>query len=234
MDYKHNKWYRLGKVVFLMSTALVTVTAILMALGQDAAILWFFIGCLIMIIGNSIMVSIKYRYQQMADDELTIGERFAGRVYDIKEYFVKKGILGSCLYFLLIASIVCSAVFGIRAASEAYNYSGTWNMGYKYNLSLYEKNSGLANTALGEAESFEAEGKIAEAKRKQREAENYSELAKKNLKDSAESYKAAVRIKPQRDAKLGQFYIVLGINGVVLAAFVTELVLRKQSRGKKV
>ena len=233
MDYRKNNLYRVGLFVFGVGTADVAVTATLMALGRDSAILWFFLGCFVMIIGNSIMVLVKYKYQQRGEDESTFGEKVSWRVYDIKEFFTKKGVLGTVMFFALITSVVISAVFCVRAAKLAYSYSGSFNAGYEYNLQQYEKNINLAAQIRDESVTLAAEGKVAEANQKQREAERYELLANDHLYESGEYYKTALKLKPLRDAARVRMYVALGFNLLVLALYSAELIIRKNRRGKR-
>ena len=131
MNFKEDRKYKFGRVVFIIGTLDVVVTALMMALGRDAAIAFFFIGCFVMMIGNAVMVSVKFKYQQANEDAPSVGQRIAWRWYDFKEFFKKKGALGSVLFVALLVSILVTSVFGYRALSTAYEYSGYLNGWYK-------------------------------------------------------------------------------------------------------
>lgn len=234
MDFKKDIKYKIGRVIFIIATLAVAVSAVLMFFGVDLAMAPFFVGCFVMMIGNTIMVAVKYRYQQVAKDAPTFGDRVAWRWYDFKEFFKRKGFLGSVLYVLLIAAIVTTAVFGVRAASAAYDYAGTWNGGYKYNLKLYEEQLAEAAAARAESEKFLEEGNIVDANLKERESKRYDTMAEKYLEDSTNNYNTALKLKPIKEKRLGAFFDVLTVSAVVVMAFIAEIILRKILKRNKV
>ncbi len=248
MDYKNDVKYKIGRNIFIVAIIEVGITFIMMAFGQDVAIIPFFIGCAVAIIGNAVMVSVKYKYQSRREEELTFVEKVNGRWYDLKEFFKRKSVTGTVMLLALLVSIGFSAVYTYRGVSLAYEYSGAYNAGYKYNLSLYEKNTKLSKEATDRAEKlyWEAEvlleqGKKADAAKKERDAYSeerdaarYESLAEKNLIDSKDYYKTAQKLKPQRDAALKVMYKVLAINVIIAALFVVEVIIRRKLRGKRV
>ncbi|MBE6798506.1 MAG: hypothetical protein E7525_01830 [Ruminococcaceae bacterium] len=234
MDFKKDNKYKVGRAIFLLGTLDVVVTAVMMFFGRDAAILWFFIGCLVMITGNAVMVSVKYKYQQALEDAPSAGQKIAWRWYDFKGFFKKKGVLGSVLFVALLVSIVSTSVFGIRAFSAYYECNGAYNGGYKYNLKLHEEKKVEAAEARAEWERLFAEGNFAEAYRKEREADRLEVMAETYLKESGDNYELAQKLRPIKEQRLEMFKNVLAVNVWVPVLFIVELITRKLKKRKKI
>lgn len=233
MNFKEDRKYKIGRTIFATATTIVAISAALMFFGVDIAIVPFFLGCFVMIGGNSIMVSVKYKYQQASEDAPSIGQRIAWRFEDFKEFFKKKGVLGSALFVTLLIAIGVTSVFGYRAWSTAYDYNGNLNGGYKYNLKLHEES--LNNAAIARAESEEAfqKGDFAVASRKDKEADRLEFQAETYLIESGEYYKTAVKLKPIKEQRMKTFKKVLAVTVWVPVLFVLELIVRNFKKRKK-
>lgn len=233
MDFKKDRKYKFGRFIFIIGTIDFSIMTLFMWLGKDVAIIPFFIGCFIMIIGNAVMVSVKFKCQQADEDAPSVGQKIAWRWYDFKEFFIKKGVLGSILFVALIAAILTTAVFGYRALSSAYEYSGYMNVGYRYNLRLYEEKLGEVEVARAESAKAFEDGDFAVATRKEKEADRFEFQAETYLKESGENYKIAIKLRPVKEQRLETFKNVLAVTVWVPVLFVWELIARSVKKRKK-
>lgn len=219
MDYKKDKLYKVGFILAAAAVVDLVLGLMFMGLGFDSAIIWFFAGCPVLVVGCWLMQVAKTRYLDYIEGSPTAFDRFMDKIYTVKEFFVRKGAVGSILFILLMASFICSAVSVFKTATAAYNYSGAMNSGYRFNLSESERYYELAAEALENND--------------ERYAERCTLLAEKHLEDSESYYEAALRLKPERDRLVKIMYVVLGVNVGVLAAYIIAVSVHKRNAGDR-
>lgn len=219
MNYKDSKLYKFFRVICIISIVLVAVTAVMMAFGNDAAILWFFIGCILMAIGGAATAQIKYRYQVYTEGDYTLLDRVSDFILGIRDFFLKKGVVGTVAAVLLTVSVLGSFFCAVRAATAAYEYSGAKNAGYQYNLSEAERYRTLASTAKEDGDE---------------RYENYcNEMAEKHLKESESYYSVAEKMKPVKEERLKELYAALAVNTATALFYTGAVLYRKKRSGDK-
>ena len=218
MDYNQDKWYKAFRIVFIISLILVVATAVLMGFGADFAIVWFFVGCLILAVSCVAIAHIKYKYQIYSVGDYTARDRFTDFLEDFKNFFLRKGIVGSIVFVALMVSVVCSLLQSAKAISVTYDYLGAKNAGYAFNLRESERYLKLADEALVSGD--------------ERYAEHCTEMSKKCLEDSESYYKMAVSLKPKMDKQLEILWFALGVNAGVLVVYIITIAAHKRKTGE--
>lgn len=134
MEYKNKKSYRFGKLLVCIALALMIVTFALMGFGKDDAIIWFFFGCFIFVIGSFIMTSVKIKYESTCDGEPPFATRVKFYILDTIKVFLKRGKIRAGLLIVLAVITVFSSVEIVKTFNVFYDRGGAYNIGYKQNL----------------------------------------------------------------------------------------------------
>ena len=216
MDYKQDKWYNVARIVFIASVISAAIAMALMGFGIDFAILWFFVDCIPLALSSVVMANIKYKYQTYNVGDYTAKDRVSDFLEDFKNFFLRKGVVGSIVFVVLMVSVVCSLLQSAKAISVTYDYLGAKNAGYAFNLRESERYLKLAEEALVSGD--------------ERYAEHCTEMSKKCFEDSESYYKIAVRLKPKMDKQLEILWFVLGVNAGILVVYITTVAVHKKRK----
>ena len=219
MDYKQDKWYNVARIVFIASVISAAIAMALMGFGIDFAILWFFVACIPLALSSVVMANIKYKYQTYNVGDYTAKDRASDFFEDFKNFFLRKGVIGSVVFAVLMVSVIYSVLQLGKTVSVTYNYLGAKNAGYAFNLRESERYLKLAEEALVSGD--------------ERYAKHCTEMSKKCLEDSESYYKMAVSLKPKMDKQLEILWFVLGVNvGALVVYIITVAVYKKRKTGE--
>lgn len=219
MDYNQDKWYNVARIVFIASVISAAIAMALMGFGIDFAILWFFVDCIPLALSSVVMANIKYKYQTYNVGDYTAKDRVSDFLEDFKNFFLRKGVVGSIVFVALMVSVVCSVLQLGKTVSVTYDYLGAKNAGYAFNLRESERYLKLAEEALVSGD--------------ERYAEHCTEMSKKCFEDSESYYKIAVRLKPKMDKQLEILWFALGVNAGVLAVYIITIAVHKRKTGEE-
>ena len=219
MYYKDSKWYKFVRIILIISVLLVASTALLMFFGFDGAIIWFFIGCVLLAISSMVIANMKYKSEVYVEGDYTAIDGIKDFFLGIKTFFTKRGIAGSSLFLLTLIVTICFAFQGVKTAGAVYEYLGTKNAGYYYNAREAERYSKLAEEALINGD--------------EKYAERCRILAEKHFADSESSYKTMQKLKPIKDKNLKRLCAIAVAEVGVFIVYLIVLKCYKRKQGDR-
>lgn len=142
MAYKSNVWYKIGLIITLLATAEMSVCFILMGFGNDGAIVWFFLGCVFLVIGFLLMQTIRTRYERAEKRGIEPPPMFSSyiRMWNrMKEESAEKGVFSFLFKLTLIAVTSVTVILAISYGYFTYAKNGMYNNPeYRNDYAVYE------------------------------------------------------------------------------------------------
>ncbi len=220
MDYKNNIFYIIGSGIVALSVIDLVVTFAMMGMGFDNAIIWFFIGCVTLVIGLFMSQTAKRRceegyYEFKRPSKLVVLKENFSSVFG---FLFKRGVIGAVAIILVICSVAVTAILGIRCAKTAFDRGGPLNAGYNYSLSEAERYKSLMEEQLQEGNDIRAE--------------NFKAAMEKAIKDSEEYLKIGQKLTEKLNKQLPPFYYSLAASASMVAFYITVIVLYKRKNLK--
>ena len=217
MYYKDSKWYKIARIILIASVVLVSVSALLMFFGVDAAIIWFFGGCVLLALSSVVIANMKYKSQVYVEGDYTAVDGVKDFFLKLKTFFVKKGIIGSCLFLLTFCVTVCFVFQGLKTVTSVYEYLGAKNAGYAYNYREGERLGKLAEEAFLNGD--------------EKYAERCFMLSEKHFAESESYYKSMQKLKPIKDKNVRTLGVVAIADASVFIVYLVLVRLRKRRQG---
>ena len=221
MDYKKNIFYIIGSFIVALSVLDLVATFVMMGMGFDSAIVWFFIGSVTLVIGLFISQTAKRKceegyYDYKRPSRFAIFKETLGNVFRI---VFKRGVLGALSLLVLIVSIAATAVFGFRCAKTAFDRGGALNAGYANSISEAERYKILMEEQLKEGNQLRAD--------------NFKASMEKALLDSEEYLKVGEKLSSKLDKQLDCLYYGLAASVCSTALYISVAILYKRKKDKE-
>lgn len=221
MGHRKITAYKIGVGITTVSIIVMAVCLLLMYLGNNLAILWFFIAAVGLVVGVLTTRIVKTRFEQGYYDGLymTTAEATVDRIVSLKNRLLKRGVLGAVLVLFSILISIYTAIVGFNTLGTLYERSASYNAGYKYNLR--------------EAERYEALAKQYTDEGKTTLADNYLMNAEKCKKESEAYYKTYLKVDAKFDAEWKYAVGVASICVVSWAGYVAFCFIKKSKKSKQ-
>lgn len=212
MEYKRNIWYRIGLILTVVSASVMIVTFVMMGMGFDGSIIWFFAACPVLVIGLLTAQSIKRKYEFACDTD-----GYPSRLTLMKEGFFRvghslsrRGAVGAALLISVVLFTAVSVVFLGMSAHTAFERGGALNAGYNYHKREYSRYSELKDEALERGNTVMAE--------------EYSLNMEKELSESEECLKAAEKLTVKLSGRLKLSVIAVSVDIFFLTLYIVFVI----------
>ena len=221
MDYKKNIFYIIGSAMTALSALDLVVTFAMMGMGFDSAIIWFFIGCVTLVIGILMAQSAKRKceegyYEFKRPSKLAILKEAFSAFFS---FLFKRGFVGAVTLVLLVGSIVVTAIFGFKCAATSFKCGGALNAGYNYSISEAKRYKILMEEELENGNQLRAD--------------NFKASMEKALLDSQEYLKVGEKLTVQLDNQLVNLYYALAADAALVALYIAVAVLNKRNQTER-
>ena len=218
MDYKKNIFYIIGSAMTALSALDLVVTFAMMGMGFDSAIIWFFIGCVTLVIGILMAQSAKRKceegyYEFKRPSKLAILKEAFSAFFS---FLFKRGFVGAVTLVLLVGSIVVTAIFGFKCAATSFKRGGALNAGYNHNISEAERYKILMEEELENGNQLRAD--------------NFKASMEKALLDSQEYLRVGEKLTVQLENQLVNLYYALAADAALVALYISVAVLNKRNQ----
>lgn len=214
--YRKDKRYIAGAVITAASVVIISVTFIMMGIGSNKAIVWFYFSLPALVIGLFVMQSTKRMYERADIDGTSPLPYFY--YFKVLTAKVKKcGVLNTAVRVLIctvtVAVAVCAAVIGYYS----YNISALRHQPqYVYNETRYNEYYNMWKQALSDGD--------------EEQAHSIFETMEQYHSDNAGSDKRINEYKENRNGATVFGIIAVTADTVLVAGY---LIYQKAAKGKR-
>ena len=151
MSYKQNIWYKIGLILTIVSLIDMSITFVMMGLGNDGAIIWFFAACPTLVTGCLFMQTIRHRYEQSiirGTEPVPMFNSVRVTYSWLKNQSAKQGIFKTLYLSVLSLLTLATIILAVICGGYAYSRNGLYHApDYVLNESIYEEYKGQWQTA---------------------------------------------------------------------------------------